>query len=243
MRVQSAILTDMSGKLGGLVAAKARGGIQYLRALVVPRNPSSFLQLAVRQAISSASAYWRTVMTEANQELWWDIAEGSQTGQSLFVRVNQPRFYVGNTDRGIDDAGDPYTDAIPTIVTPPDGLSTDQSTPTVTIDDSDNLMEVDATATGTWSTETVAAGKASLMLVYASHQQNASRFSRQHPYALVAAIVRAPATSPPSLPTPIDLSTMGYGTIAGRVMYVKTVVQDQLGRVSVPIEQRITIGA
>lgn len=243
MRVQSAILTDMSGKLGGLVAAKARGGIQYLRALVVPRNPSSYLQLAVRAAISSASAYWRTAMNEAEQEAWWDIAEGSQTGQSLFVRVNQPRFYVNNTDRAVTADGVEYTTDIPTVVTPPDGLSTDQFTPEVTIDDSVNQMDVNGTDTGTWSSEVVTSGKASLLLVYASHQQNASRFSRQHPYALIAAIVRPPAADPIDDVTPIDLAALGYTTIAGRVMYVKTIAHDQNGRVSVPIEQRITIVA
>lgn len=245
MKWTSSLVDSLSGKLGGRVASVARGGIGYFRTLVIPRNPRSPLQLAVRAALSSVSVYWNTILSEADQEAWWDLATGSQTGQTLFGRTNQPRIYAVNSGRMADTDGNYGAESgTPDVVTtPPLSASTELSAPTaVVIDDSANTLTFDASATDTYNSQTLGAGEFSILFVYATHQQSASRASPQHPYQLLQALVRT--AGDPDVTTPlINLATHGFTTQVGKVMYLKFIAQAKDGSVSIPIVQRVTITA
>lgn len=243
MKVISPIFSSMRGKLGGAVGSVARGGIAYFRALVIPTNPSTTLQTLVRAAMQSASAYWRTTLSETNQELWWDQASGGQTGQGLFTKVNQPRVYAQNTGLArSNDTADPI-DAIDYVVTPPDGTGTTITLPSaIVIDDSANTLTFTAGPDDEWNTETPVASKPSLLYVYGSHQQSPSRFSRQHPYRLLAVVERVngdPAVG--ALISPIPLAPLGMTTTAGDVMYVKFRASTSDGRISNEVTTRVII--
>lgn len=92
------MMTDASGKLGGQVFSKNRGG-SYVRTKVTPTNPQSTAQMSVRGVFASISSRWSS-LTEAQREsfngfvsayartdIFGDLRNPS--GKSLFQRLNQ----------------------------------------------------------------------------------------------------------------------------------------------------------
>lgn len=244
MKWKSAIITELSGSVGNLVASTSRGGVGYFRKKVIPANPNTLLQQAVRAAIASASVFWNTILSEADQEAWWDLAEGSQTGQTLFVKVNQPRIYAQNAGRTTDESGAYTARTLSIIDTPPESFSTPLTSPTaVVIDDSANTLKFNVNQDDPWVTQTLAIGESNGLYVYASHQQQPSRFSQQHSFQMLAAVVRENGDLADPDEVTINLATYGFTTIVGRVMYLKFIAQDKFGSISVPIIMRVTITA
>lgn len=239
MKVISPLFSDMSGKLGGAVGAKARGGVMYLRALVIPTNPSTLLQTAIRSAVQSASAIWQSVLTELQQSNWFDIATGTQTGKSLFAKVNQARIYAANAGRITDEAGTEAVFEPPYFAdAPTDGITVPffLNTPPV-IDDSGNTLDIGEASEGHWNINATGAAEAGVY-VYLSGPQSPSRNARQHPYQLVRAY--AIGSDGDITFTPINLATLGIPTVAGKIYYVKVYAQDDKGRTSLPVEYRVT---
>lgn len=239
MKCTSPLLENMSGTLGGAVASRARGGIAYFRALVIPTNPRTFLQTAIRSAVSSVSAAWINILTEAQQQAWFDAAEGTQSGKSLFGKINQARIYSNNTGRFTLDDG---TTASPfdLVLDPPLALSTDFVAPSCIIDDSSNTITLGTVAAGDWNAD-AALGTPAVLYIYVTPGQRSSRLARQKPYQLVRAISVEDAAA--QTVAAINLATLGLPTVAGYVMYVKVYVQSPVGGISIPVEQRKTIVA
>ena len=59
------MMTDASGKLGGQVFSKNRGG-SYVRTKVTPTNPQSTAQMSIRGIFASISSRWSS-LTEAQR--------------------------------------------------------------------------------------------------------------------------------------------------------------------------------
>lgn len=242
MKVISPLFSSLRGSLGGAVGSVARGGIAYLRSKVIPTNPSSLLQTAIRSAVQSVSALWQNTLTELQQEGWYDIAEGAQTGKSLFAKVNQPRIYASNSTRVTDETGGGIT-VLPAYFpdAPSDGLNVDFALPfEPIIDDSANTLDIQGVVAGNWNLGADATHM-SMVFVYVSGPQNSSRAARQRPYALARAYAIADAGD--IIFTPINLATLGYPTIVGKVFYVKVYAQDNKGRTSLAQEFRTTVVA
>ena len=100
-------MTDASGKLGGQVFAKNRGG-NYVRTKVTPSNPQSVAQMAVRGIFASISSRW-SALTEAQRatfnnfvssyaktDIFGDLRNPS--GKSLFQRLNQNLLISGQAE-------------------------------------------------------------------------------------------------------------------------------------------------
>lgn len=239
MKITPILIGDLSGSIGGATAAKAKGGIQYLRARVTPVNPRTFLQTAIRSAVTSVSSAWQNLLTETQQQGWWDIATGSQQGKTLFAKVNQPRIYANNTDRITDSSGSD-TDPLALIVNAPESTSTSWVAPAATIDDSANTLALATVEAGDWNTG-ADAPTPSVVYVYLSGPQLPSRFSREKPYQLIRAYT-VDVPDPVEL-TAINLAALGIPSVTGRVFYVKLIAQAPDGRVSTPVEQRVTVVA
>jgi hypothetical protein len=92
------MMTDASGKLGGQVFSKNRGG-SYVRTKVTPTNPQTTAQMTVRGIFASISSAWSS-LTEANRlsfnnlvgdygttDIFGDLHNPS--GKALFQRLNQ----------------------------------------------------------------------------------------------------------------------------------------------------------
>jgi len=87
-----------SGKIGGHVASKNRGG-SYLRTKVTPNNPQTVAQMSVRGIFASISSLWSSltqgerdsfdgfVAAYSTTDIFGDIRNPS--GKNLFQRLNQ----------------------------------------------------------------------------------------------------------------------------------------------------------
>lgn len=92
------MMTDASGKLGGQVFSKNRGG-SYVRTKVTPVNPQSTAQMNIRGIFSAISSKW-SALTDAHRasyngfvndyartDIFGDLRNPS--GKNLFQRLNQ----------------------------------------------------------------------------------------------------------------------------------------------------------
>ena len=92
------MMTDASGKLGGQVFSKNRGG-SYVRTKVTPTNPQTSAQSTIRGIFASISSRWSSltdaqrasfngyVQAYARTDIFGDLRNPS--GKSLFQRLNQ----------------------------------------------------------------------------------------------------------------------------------------------------------
>lgn len=95
----------MSGKEGGIVYSHNRYG-SYTRQRIIPTNPASSFQNAVRAAFEALANYWTNTLTPAERAAWDTYAANvtmtnrlslaiNITGMSMFVRNNTPRLLLG----------------------------------------------------------------------------------------------------------------------------------------------------
>lgn len=75
------IVTDGSGKLGGHVYSKNRGG-NYIRTNKVPSNPRTEAQILARSRFGQASAGWRA-LSEIQRAAWAEFAANNPYSDSL----------------------------------------------------------------------------------------------------------------------------------------------------------------
>ena len=117
MLFKPTIGTDLSGKLGGIVASHNAGGA-YFRAATIPTNPNTTFQQAVRNAVSQLTSLWTDTLTQTQRDEWQLYADnvpltnriGEQhnvSGLAMYVRSNVSRLQFGHTR--IDD-GPPVFD-------------------------------------------------------------------------------------------------------------------------------------
>ena len=99
-----ALITDFSGKVGGTIFSKNRGGA-YAKNRVVPNNPATPVQSVVRGRFGSLSSQWRTLLqaerdsfTEATGNFPKSNRIGDTiqlAGNALFVSLNSSLLAVG----------------------------------------------------------------------------------------------------------------------------------------------------
>lgn len=101
--------TSLSGSVGGIVASHNAGGA-YFRARVVPTNPNTVFQIAVRSQVASLTVQWQTALTPLQRDAWNVYARnvtvtnriGNQvniSGIAHFVRSNTSRVQIGLATR------------------------------------------------------------------------------------------------------------------------------------------------
>lgn len=105
MKFKSQVLTQASGSIGGVVYSHNRGGL-YQRARSIPVNPQTPAQSAARNAMSSASTIWSTLLSESQRMAWEEYAANSPvtdvfgdplllSGQQMYIRCMTPRLRIG----------------------------------------------------------------------------------------------------------------------------------------------------
>ncbi len=224
MKVTSAILTTMSGKLGGAVAATARGGVKYFRALVFPSNPQTTRQNFMRAAATALTAIWRGTLTDAQRAGWSDLATDEESGIDVFVG-NNSQLLRGELA---------YAAAAPVT----------RSVAFANIPDAGELYTED---TGE-ALVTIANGKRAVttggkLLVYASSgNQSPSRLAQQFPFQFVSAIAQDGTTTAASLDINSFLTRpwavgVGDGTKIG---YLRLVGVEADGQVTGDLTFRLT---
>ena len=104
------MMTDASGKLGGQVFSKNRGG-SYVRTKVTPTNPQTSAQSTIRGIFASISSRWSSlteaerasfngfVQAYARTDIFGDLRNPS--GKSLFQRLNQNLEISGQAQKDV----------------------------------------------------------------------------------------------------------------------------------------------
>lgn len=119
---QGSVVGEVSGSVGGVVFSRNRGG-NYVRTRVKPSNPSTEYQVAVRNALSTASGDWKD-LTDAQRAAWKSWADSNPIrnrlgesirlqGNAAFVELNARLIMLGTASV-----------ATPPIVSAPDPLLT-----------------------------------------------------------------------------------------------------------------------
>jgi hypothetical protein len=88
------ILGGFSGKVGPVVGAKWKD-VDYMRGYVVPENPNTVGQQAVRTKFSALVAIARDFLSTIIQP-YWDPFNSSMSGFNKFISKNYPNLTIGN---------------------------------------------------------------------------------------------------------------------------------------------------
>ena len=125
-----AIVVDGSGKLGGHVASKNRGGT-YFKTKVTPVNPQSTFQTVNRAYFAMLSQGWSS-LTAAQIRGWNEAVElfrytnvfgdlKTLSGKALYQKLNQNLLITGQST--ISDAPEPQEVPAPIAITAPGVVS------------------------------------------------------------------------------------------------------------------------
>lgn len=220
MLYKGSFVSTASGKLGGIVAARNKGG-QYLRAYAKPVNPSTAYQEVVRNAIATLTSRWTSVVTLNQRARWADYAANVTTVNPLgdtglnaalgwYCACNVPRI---QSSLSVVDNG-PTTFTLATL-TPPVGTITAAGT----------TASFAYTNTDGWANEVGGA-----LLIYASRPQSAGINFFAGPYRYAGKV--AGAATPPTSPAVITLPFPSGPTGSKQFFQVRSVRAD--GRISAP---------
>jgi hypothetical protein len=194
------ILTTMSGSLGGITAARNKGGM-YLRARVVPVDPGSFFQTAVRTIFGQLAVLWSSTLTAAQRTAWETYAENvtvvnrigetvNLTGFQMYIRSNTPRLQAGlpRVDIG------PVTMSLPAFTPMSMAVAGGGSTLSVSFTDSDAWANLDDNAA----------------LVLGAREQAPTINFFKGPYRFASSILGltiGPPTSPAAITSPFSYTS------------------------------------
>jgi len=221
MLFRSALISMASGSMAGMTASRNKGGA-YLRSRVVPTNPGTEPQTAVRSYMAQLAALWNTTLTDAQRAAWTEYALNTPlinrigdakpiSGMPMYVRCNVPRLQAG-LDR---------VDAAPTVF----GLG-DFTAPGITsITGSTSVAIVTFEAADDWASEDGAA-----LLVLGSRGQNPTINYFKGPFQYAGSVEGA--ASPPASPQNI---TIPFGLAAGQKAFLQFRVTRADGRLSASI--------
>ena len=211
--------TDLSGKVGGIVASHNAGGA-YFRAATIPTNPNTPQQQAVRNAVAQLSNQWNNALTVAQRAEWDVYADnvsltnriGEQmkvSGMAMFVRSNVARIQT-NTPTVLD--GPPVFNL--GDYTPPTLTNASEATQTV------DLNFFVGAVTDAWANEV-----GGFMFVYVSRPQNPSINFFRGPYRVTFKITGDPVA-------PISPQTVGvpFPITAGQRLFGRAVTCRADGR-------------
>lgn len=134
MKIKSALVTQMSGSIGGLTGSRNRGGM-YIRSRAIPTNPTTGPQTAVRNVFGAMSAAWSSVLSPAQRAAWdlyaSNVPVTDRLGDSIYLSGQQ--WFVGANTLRIRSgfafiADGPTTFSRPSFTTPTSlSLGTDGS--------------------------------------------------------------------------------------------------------------------
>lgn len=220
MKIKGALISEMSGSLGGITASHNRGGY-YLRQRVIPVNPGSPQQVEMRSFMSDLTSAWLDTLTQAQRDGWDNYALQVPISDALgeprniggiaqYIRSNSPRLQAGLTT--VDDAPSIFnlgTYTAPTIdsITAPAGA------------------DIAFTAGDAWVDEDGAA-----MTILASRGVNPTVNYFKGPYRF-AGIIAGDATTPPTSPATIVLP---FPVVAGQKVFFQFRVTRADGRITSP---------
>jgi hypothetical protein len=216
MLFKSPVYSEASGSIAGITYSHNRGG-QYTRARVVPVNPGTPFQQAIRAFVQSLTAAWNNLLTDPEREAWNTYAFNVPIlgplgeprnigGLAHYIRSNIPRLQAGGLQ----------IDAAPII------FNLGQATPPVATITAPSTASIAFTNTDEWYT----VGVSGIMAVYASRPRPASINYFKGPYRFMGYIM-TPDVNP-------KVMTLPFVVAAGQRIFLQARANQTDGRLSYP---------
>lgn len=221
MKFLSNVVASGSGSFGGTTVSRNRYGM-YMRSRVVPVNPGTEFQSAVRAVFAQLIDAWTTVLTDAQRSGWATYAAnvpligslGNQqfvTGQNMYVRSNSARIQGGfarvDTAPGIFDLG--------SVLSPSAAPDASAGNTAVGFDNTD-----------AWANEDGGG-----LLLYQGQPVNGSRTFYKGPWRFIGSIVGDDTTPPTSPSTKVS----PFVLVAGQEVFYYCRGLRADGRLSSPV--------
>ncbi len=231
MKFLSQLITVGSGSVGGLTASHNRGG-NYFRARVIPVNPQTGLQSAVRDALTLCVNTWINVLGGPARNNWNNYASNvpvtDSLGQSIFLS-GQQHFIRSNVPR-VQALG---TGAAAIVNNPPFIFDTGEVDPTAIIAvTAPSVSSLIFDVTLDWVDE-----DDSLMMTYYGRPQNATINFYKGPYRF-AGLITGNSITPPTSP---DAQTVPFAGSAGQRIFAYSRISRADGRLSAKFMQTFDI--
>lgn len=151
MKFKSALVTQVSGSVGGMTGSHNRGGM-YFRTRAIPTDPLSTMQQAMRMYLGNLSTAWTDVLSEAQRAAWNLYAANvtvigplgdaiTLSGQMHFIRSNTARLQASLSQQ--NDAPTTYNigeTPMPSGITVTDSPDFDMTLPAIT--DGDYIVRI-----------------------------------------------------------------------------------------------------
>lgn len=219
MKFKPVLGSELSGSMGGITASHNAGGA-YFRNRVIPTNPGTSFQTAIRSFVGQLTSLWLNTLTSAERAAW-DLYAGNVplldalgepinvSGLNMYVRSNVPRLQGAlprvDVAPGVFNLGD-FT---------PAGMSS--------LSAATQNFNVEFTEADDWVGE-----DNSSMLVYSSRPQNPSINYFKGPYRLAGQVAGEVAV-PPTTPQAVGSA---FPFVLGQVVHVRVQVSRADGRLS-----------
>lgn len=214
MKFKSALLTQVSGSIGGMTFAHNRGGL-YIRTRAIPTDPNSAFQAALRAVFGALVQRWEATLTPAQRNVWDAYAAAvpltgplgdpiTVSGLNHYLRSNTSRSRFGLPV--LDDAPNILNLGTLSLVTVTNATGAGQS------------VDVTFTAGDAWN---VAGGA---LFIFIARTQNTTINFFRGPYLFAAALLG----SGPAVPPTTVSSPFFFG--AGRRMFLRAVATLPDGR-------------
>lgn len=141
-----------SGSIGGAMTFAAWKGRAYARQLVIPSNPQSALQVAMRAMLKFISQAWASVGTTPQGSWATRAAASNISGFNAFVSANQMRWREFQAPSQTDPAAETGTQPVATLDTAVGGVRHIDLTLTVTTANDVWGVMIFRSPTGTFAT-------------------------------------------------------------------------------------------
>jgi hypothetical protein len=227
VKFKSALVTAISGSIGGMTGAHNKGGM-YLRARATPTNPASAFQVAVRNAMAQLVVFWGDGLTQTQRDAWDLYAFNTPVNNALgdsVQRSGQQMFLRGNVTR-LKNALDIVSDG------PANYNLGEFTAPTFAVDETNQEVDVTFDDTDTWAGET-----GSAMVISVSRPQSVGVNFFKGPYRQ-AGLIAGDDTTPPTSPAAIALP---FPVAVGQKVFFEARVSRVDGRLSSPFRGSVTV--
>lgn len=219
-----------SGSIGSMTASHNRYGY-YFRNRIVPTNPSSQRQQAIRSIFGALAGLWSSALSAAQRAAWntygLSITKYDAVGQPYTLPGSQ--WFIGN-NAVILQAGGTRVDDGPTTLTLPEP----DPTFTPSVSEATQLISIAFDTGLDWVGEDDA-----YMTVKMSAPGGAGTTYNKGPYRLAGSIAGdsgTPPTSPQTLACPFPVA-------AGQVVSIEARIVRADGRVSEPFRSTVAVAA
>lgn len=223
MKYKPLIGTSMSGSLGGIVASHNAGGA-YFRSKVIPTNPNTTFQQAVRAAMSTLTNVWQNTLTQAQRDAWKTYADNVPVLDKIgaAITLSPLAMYIRSNVIRLQNAV-ARVDAAPTIF----NLGTFTAPLATTSSTGAQTISFSYTNTDDWAITTLG-----FLIFQFSRPQNSGIQFFKGPYRLaskVAGNTTTPPTSPAAIAAPFPFA-------AGQKVFFRATAITADGRVSQAVE-------